>query len=196
MKGLSPFLFYRPFSFFCFVSHCTVCPLSAELCSSEEALMFIWPQQDTPQHIDTPSDILTRTDTHTHFHSEVTAVPTAPTVLVQSINLDTECSCTKTVISNKTKQLSCPRASLNCWTDACKKVMQVIQNESFCFGSIFLFCDFLFAGKWKASKYVYTVFASNPLKSVRTKWGECSILLYCSDPAMRSSVQVPVDRYY
>ncbi len=78
----------------------------------------MWPQQDTPKHIDAPSD----TDMHTHsLISEVTAVPTAPTVLIHSINLDTECSCTKAVSSNKTKQLSAPRASRNCWTDAWKK---------------------------------------------------------------------------
>lgn len=46
---------------------------------------------------------------HTHTHiliSEVTAVPAAAGVLIQSINLDTECSCTKAVSTNKTKQLS------------------------------------------------------------------------------------------
>lgn len=44
---------------------------------------------------------------HTRF-SEVTAVPAAPTVLIQSINLYTECSCTKAVTTNKTKQLFAP----------------------------------------------------------------------------------------
>lgn len=68
--------------------------------------MVMRPQQDAPQHIDTSSDI----DMHLHtLISEVTAVPTASTVLIQSINLDTECSCTKAVSTNKTKQLSALR---------------------------------------------------------------------------------------
>lgn len=59
-----------------------------------------------------------------------------------------------------------------------------------CFGYISLLYEFLFAGKWNASKYVFSGLASNPLKSIWTKWG--NVALYCiavtlqCDPLCRS----------
>lgn len=76
--------------------------------------------------------------------------------------------------SHKTKQLSAPQQA-NCWTDALKR---------------FLLHEIVFAGQWKAPKYVYCEVPNNPLKSISTKWGNVAfcciaVALQC-DPACRS----------
>lgn len=107
---------------------------------------------------------------HANMHaviSEDTAVPSAPTLLIPSINLDTIYSCIKT------KQLP-SHAQLNCWTDA--------SDECF-----FFHCMISCLPGSQGSKICCVKPSLVHLNQVR------GFLLYCSDSAIWSYTEVPLD---